>query len=942
MSHFKNFEKKLLVFISLFILVRALFAGSDPAILLVNQSENRFLDDLNNIDFEIYEAFRSKLNIPVILPDGISGYLPEKDSSHYLREAENSSYDFILINTFFIDQDIISIESKVYRQRNSELLFNLNSSGSISLGLEGKIDFIINKINQKIDSLIEKKATATDDLFASVFGSQPERNLIIEIPFYINGNYAGSIKIDPADTESILIDYQTLHDALQPIGNDQFMVLLENLRPVETMTTITSLENTGLRFDYNDTELYLAITMSPELKKTEDLPFRKFRKPDEEVLSEQASFSAYLNIFYDQQWAWDSIGENDNHNFPASFNFATALNFRDWILSADYHLNLPYEEELPSISILHDFLPISSRLTIGHYPVDNRGFQTYGVYQGASFRKISGIGSRNTEKETLYHFAIDLPSYVRIFVNGNQVKEANLSPGTYNFTDFPLTGGVNEVRIIIKDSFGNEEEKTKYIPYDPKSLKPGELDYSLSAGIPPYAPELPIITGNILYGFLDFLTGGLNFQTDFTGELAGLNLVFPTVAGTFSLDASQSWSEENQWGFATQLSYSYIPARDSRLPSFGFNGWYKSQSFYPVGSEESTLPDIAELQALVSYNPRGFIQLTPKGSIRFGRDDRGISGSLSLDLNKAFSKALSANLNFNADFADEAEADFTLSLTVRIQNSGKGDSLTIQSNTEQKGTDINWNKSFSGTYDGTFSAGLSGLPFNSDANSSLFGSGKLNLNRFSTSLTATLKRGGDQSFSSLLQSRFSTALVFAGGHFGLSKPVTDSFAIIVPQYNLAGLHIGVNPDNNGYESQSDILGNPVLHNLAPYNLRKINVNITEEDVDIDTEIGESSFTLYPRHKSGTVVYAGTRSDVQIRGTLREPDGGPLALKSGFVESESGASEMFFTDQSGVFRIYGLERGAWILHLNKSGFTHGFEIPEETEKQLDLGDIIVHE
>ena len=40
----------------------------------------------------------------------------------------------------------------------------------------------------------------------------------------------------------------------------------------------------------------------------------------------------------------------------------------------------------------------------------------------------------------------------------------------------------------------------------------------------------------------------------------------------------------------------------------------------------------------------------------------------------------------------------------------------------------------------------------------------------------------------------STALVVAGGGVAVSRPVSDSFAVVVPHDNLEGYEIGLNPN----------------------------------------------------------------------------------------------------------------------------------------------------
>jgi len=62
-----------------------------------------------------------------------------------------------------------------------------------------------------------------------------------------------------------------------------------------------------------------------------------------------------------------------------------------------------------------------------------------------------------------------------------------------------------------------------------------------------------------------------------------------------------------------------------------------------------------------------------------------------------------------------------------------------------------------------------------------------------------------------------SALLFSGGRFGLSRPVRDSFVMVVPHPNLKKYTIGVNPVGDRYSARTRFMFPAVLPNLSSYN-----------------------------------------------------------------------------------------------------------------------------
>lgn len=875
--------------------------------------------------------------LEVVLPEEDQNYLPYSPIEIYLEEAFEKQYGFIVINSFDIREDNISIDSSAFRGDNGDRVFNLTSSGSMSLGLQRKINFIIGKINEQLIA-VEKEIEEEKNLFLSIFGeTEPQSIPELKVPLFINGSFFSSIRIIPPANDDLKVHAESLIAILKPILLEEMTDILIDSTGDEDFISIENIQSRGIKSEYDEALLNLYLTIPTDQLKLNDFGLIKGSSAFKGVTAEQSPFSFYLNLLHDQQWMWDTSGTEIRHQFPGRLAFDSSVNYRDWIFSADYNLNYPEFDELPAFTISHDFRAISSRLTAGNFPLNSWGYQSFGYYQGLSFSRIPEIEEEPAESNALYEFTLDSPSYVQVFLNGTLVKAESLNTGRYNLTDFSYGAGVNEVLLVIENSFGHREEIEMKVPFASRGLKKGDFSYDLSVGVPPYSLDLPLATGNLLFGVSRFLTAGINIQSDFKSELAGLTLIVPTSLGTFDLEAAQSWSPDRGFGASASLSYNFTSIKNSRIPSFSLWGQVNSPAFHTIGSEDESVPPVGQIKTSLSWNLADFMQVSPRGSVRFDRDGR-TGGALSLGLIQSISQSLSARLNFNADFPPEEDPAFSAALFVQIKDEARDQSLTVKSDTNYAGADVSWNRTLPDANHTSFSAGLSGLPLSPDSGSALYARARSSFNRFTGSLSSSFYNydNGEKSF--LAYSRLGSSLVYADKHFAISRPVNDSFAIIVPRFNLEGMDIGVNPRGDGYVSRSDFTGHPVINNLRSYHARQVSVHVTEPDVDIDTELGTSVYTLFPRYKSGTVIYAGTRYNVYITGRLVDQSGSPLPFETGFLTDKEGESQLFFTDREGIFYVYGLQRGECELELNNKPFKFEFLIPEDTEKKMDLGDL----
>ena len=191
--------------------------------------------------------------------------------------------------------------------------------------------------------------------------------------------------------------------------------------------------------------------------------------------------------------------------------------------------------------------------------------------------------------------------------------------------------------------------------------------------------------------------------------------------------------------------------------------------------------------------------------------------------------------------------------------------------------------------------------------------------------------------------RFASAMVYAGGHVALSRPVSNSFAIFAPDASIRDYPVGINPqgrrsEERTYEATTNGWGPVVLPDLTPYLYRTVQVDASGLPPGFDA--GDSTYTFYPTYRRGTFVRLGSDANVLLDGTLQYKDETPVALQAGsmsLVGQPDAAPETFFTNRAGRFRIEKLKPGHYVMQLYSfPGVTLSLTIPENAAGPTPAG------
>jgi outer membrane usher protein len=206
--------------------------------------------------------------------------------------------------------------------------------------------------------------------------------------------------------------------------------------------------------------------------------------------------------------------------------------------------------------------------------------------------------------------------------------------------------------------------------------------------------------------------------------------------------------------------------------------------------------------------------------------------------------------------------------------------------------------------------------------------------------TSTLGRGQGSPDSHRTNIMVGTAVAFADGHVGISRPISDSFALVTPHQTLRKHTVEVNAGAVSPDAKTDFLGPAVLPDLNAYYRYQILLNAN--DLPDGLNLGRDFFTLQPGYHSGTVIPAGDGATVLLEANLVDFAGQPLYLELGSIRLEAApksAPVEFFTNRQGRLRVLGVMPGKITIALaNYPEIPVTVDIPRDTVGVYNAGTI----
>lgn len=802
---------------------------------------------------------------------------------------------------------------------------------------------------------VEVAQLSRDALFKEAFGRAPAaKPRAIPLALELDGKQVGLVnaQLGSGGKAQALPQAAPILKALEPVLQEEAHAALAESVDPQGFLPFSALQAHGLAAAYDPARLVIKVDVPPRLRRTSvhTVASRNAPPPDTEVAT-SSRVSGFLNARLSQDLLW-AHGRGDSPvRQPLKLGLESAINVRGWVLEGRGEVleGEPTRFTRGDVRLVRDVPEWAVRFVAGDLTTPTAGFQPSRSLLGLSAsRQFALDPSRQMLPEEAVTFVLERPSRVDVLVNGRQVRSLQLQAGPQDLRGMLLDLGSNELELVITDDQGTQQRVTKRVGLATGQLAPGVSEFSYSVGFPLQQGSLTLArdwstpTVHLVHrqGLGHALTLGGSLQADPVTQALGLEQVWGTYWGSVSATGALS-HREGLLGYAAGLRYELRRGgkADAGLWTLGLGGEYRDEAFTLAGELPTERPSYL-LSTYYSqsfgggFNARLSLEARAQGAVL----TPGYGGTLSLT--KSFRNGLALMLDTTARTLTGGERELrgrlnlvwawpearraVTALTDYSTVSGPSGQLTVNQQFDRGSTTVN------------ATAGVMHDATSDRVSESLTYRGQRAEAEISHRMTSPASARGN--LESVVQTRVGMALVFADGLFALSRPVTNSFAIVVPNDALRGQWIGVNPTGKGYSAAADGLGPAVLPDLQPYAWSTLRVGAPE--LPVGYSLGAEAHSLKPTYRNGTVVRVGEEGSVLLRGVLRDASGAPVALSAGTVERLDGDAPeepvAFFTNRTGRFALGALKPGKYQLKLVDGAQPTRFSIPEGSVGVFDLG------
>lgn len=668
-------------------------------------------------------------------------------------------------------------------------------------------------------------------------------------------------------------------------------------------------------------------------------------------------------------------------------NYYANLNIRDWLVQSEMVHDNQFDGSKAKITgarIVTDWYAQQIRVTIGDTNSPNARLNIQKKTLASGFQQaLVGIdathtvgGIRNRVSDFSYMFLVEEDAKLEVEINGQIVYADLLFPGKYELQRLPFVQGQNAITIRLTGVHGIiEERKIEYF-YNPTLLAKGQKEFRFVSGMP-YANGSDMMDIDVSrYTNLAYWRQGVTDQIGVTGYMQ-------TVRGNYLIGSI------GEYGFANNISSLELVHSKNSLGPPGNSirlQLYSSNSSSSI-QKRSWKPNYYTVSFL--YNSPYFDPILARDAGVFNNTRCMISPSVVWQVSSAFQVQFTATLKDSRDTVDataftlrsyyrskrwlytasvqkvtgpDPEFNFFTMATWRPKGNPRNRfTYRYDSISREHTTSANiWSESYASlnyfinstvvdrthhsqsimvqqqdlghTLISNISRTTNGAYHNDDYRVNYSGARAI-MNLEHNRMVFPEAHVGTTSFM------INTAVAFVGQHWGISRPISRSFALLYP--NNEGLKASNIRFNNG--SVLDKYSAAVYPILNNYQTTDISIDWKNtRNVPLGMELGEQKYTLQGRLNSGQAIAIGKPGGTIMATTiLLKPNGDVLDLEVGtFTHVQYPDVEIqFFTNRNGKLYVIGLMPGEYeITILGNSYEKYSITIPKNAQSPFDLGTI----
>lgn len=549
----------------------------------------------------------------------------------------------------------------------------------------------------------------------------------------------------------------------------------------------------------------------------------------------------------------------------------------------------------------------------------------------------------------LYAGTVSTPSTVEIFIDGQPGQRFNLPPGHFQIGRLPVSSGLGDIRVVVRDVFGREQVFDSSYYLATEILKHGEQDYEYLAGFERrdgidgayYGGALG--TARHRYGVTDGFTLGYRFEMNEEIINGGptMNFLLGRLGATELYLAASSG--EGRTGHAVAATYAFT-TRSFGLSAFARwrNASYGDLFLSPTQPRDDLLIDVLASVPLFS---RGSLSVGFRRSevLRIDGDDGPIFVPIGVGgrpgetvVQRAATLRASVRLAARAQLlatATRGEVDGerwwagSVALTFAI---GRRTSASVAYDRDKSGVDVQ-------RVDINRSLPIGpGIGYRASASSANDGFGFVELDAQTKFGRAALQYDLRRGEPAGAIGRWSGSVVAIGGVVTLARPIDAGAGFaLVSLPGAPGVEVFYNNQPVGRTNRG---GKIFVPDLLPYHANTLSFD--DDEVPFDLIVEATSEDIAPPFRGGAVLefplrrlHAFKGSVVVVRdGDTFTPEYGDLLVEMGTATKRSPLT------RTGHFYLEDLVPGLWPATIRFSGEQCSFaiQVPESDQPTLDLG------
>ncbi len=522
---------------------------------------------------------------------------------------------------------------------------------------------------------------------------------------------------------------------------------------------------------------------------------------------------------------------------------------------------------------------------------------------GIGFSKVYKIDPYFITQPTLdLQGSVIYPTQAEVYLDGVLVGRQQIAPGIFDLKNIFSYTGSHRVEVVLKDPFGQEQRIVHPVYFNTVMLRKGLHEYSYNLGFLREQYGLrsaeygkAVFSAFHRYGVSNSLNIGVNAEGSDQVYNGGLLAAFllPRI-GAVTLAAAAS-DANGKKGSAASALYSY------QFRSFNANIRARtfSRDYATVG-----MPSVAPAEQIRYERSTGVgLLLLPLGSLALTYSETGnYGGESSRVVSANYSRTLTRMISFFATASRTRQTrakdlsslfvgfnfNFDVHLHGAVQHARTGDTITQTAQLQQ---DVPVGEGFG--YRATLSRSETGSVTSQSVNPNVQYNGPYGT--YTADVNAQKVGGRNQETYTLSAAG---ALVYAGGFYGLSRPVNDSFSIVMLD-KVADARVL----NNGQEiGTTGTSGKLIVPTITSYGRNQITVDV--RNLPMEYSISGVNRALSPSLWSGSCVAFDAVRMQAVTGTLvATTDGKKTPIEYVEVSLQAGERTLTFpTGKSGEFYI----------------------------------------